>query len=66
MYFNLLYAACDKACKDSCSGEGADMCDECAKGYELTEEERTCEGRWDVMWERGVREGKRERERASE
>ena len=38
------YAACDKACKDSCSGDGPDMCDECADGYELNEEEDACKG----------------------
>ena len=39
--------ACDKACKDSCSASGADMCDECAEGYEL--EEETCKGRKECM-----------------
>ena len=38
------YAACDKACKDSCTGAGPDMCDECADGYELNEEEDACKG----------------------
>ena len=41
----IFLSACDKACKDSCSGAGPDMCDECATGYELSEEEQdTCKG----------------------
>ena len=39
-------AACDKACKDSCTGAGPDMCDECANGYELNEEDDTCKGEY--------------------
>ena len=43
MYY-CLYAACDKACKDSCTGDGPGMCNECADGYELNEEEDLCNG----------------------
>ena len=30
--------ACDKACLSSCEGPGADSCDECAGGYQESEE----------------------------
>ncbi len=36
------HAACDKACKDMCTGAGPGSCEECASGY-VEGEEGVCE-----------------------
>ena len=40
----ILLAACDKSCKDECSGGGAGDCEECASGYVRSEEDAECKG----------------------
>lgn len=34
MSFSLSFAECDRSC-DGCTGDGPDLCEKCAEGYEL-------------------------------
>ena len=39
----MCFPACDRACKDTCSGPGPASCDECADGYVMDESSK-CRG----------------------